>query len=426
VDNRVRRPQAARAATGGSSTLPGMTRLTVNSPTELISALPYLIGFHPADSIAVVAMRDRRVLFAGRHDLPAPGDPPSEALHLAAVVSNQEADSAVVLGYGDPVAVTPAVRHAADALDRAGVRVLDVLRVTDGRFWTYRRAGEHGWPEGGRPCDPAHSAFAAAATFAGQVALPDRASLVAQLAPVTGDQRAAMTAATGRAQARIADLLRPATDFERLLRRAGRAAVRGAERRYRAGGRLLDDEVAWLGLLLVDLPVRDYAWQRAGGTECERRLWADVLRRVEPAYVPAPAALLAFTAWQAGLGALARAALDRALAEDPEYQMAQTIHEALVFGLSPTLLADWPALNRADFTPDDPDPAPGRAAVGPDGNGPGQSADPALGAVGEPDSGAGHSSSQRHQHGRTQRQRSATAGRPDRQPPRRRRRRRSV
>jgi hypothetical protein len=376
-----------------------MTRLTVTSPTELISALPYLIGFRPADSIAVVAMRDHRVLFAGRHDLPAPGDPPAEAQHLAAVVINQQADSAVVLGYGDPEAVTPAVRRTAAALHRAGVEVLEVLRVTDGRFWTYRGSGEHGWPDEGRPCDPEHSAFAAAATFAGQVALPDRAALIAQLAPITGAERVAMTAATGRAQARIADLLRPATDFDRLVRRAGRAAVRDAERRYRAGGRLLDDEVAWLGLLLVDLKVRDYAWERSAGTEWERRLWTDVLRRVEPVYAPAPAALLGFTAWQAGLGALARAAVDRALAEDPEYRMAQLVHEALTYGLSPALLADWPALNRPDFDPERPD----LARLPPEEGG-----------------GAGRPSSHRR------RRQGATPARSDRQSPRRRRRRRAV
>ena len=44
------------------------------------------------------------------------------------------------------------------------------------------------------------------------------------------------------------------------------------------------------------------------------RLWTDLTRRACPGYVAAPAALLAFTAWQAGNGALANLALDRALA----------------------------------------------------------------------------------------------------------------
>jgi Domain of unknown function (DUF4192) len=295
------------------------------------------------------------VIFAGRHDLPAPGGPPAEAAHMAAVVGHQDAEAAMVVGYGDPAEVTPAVLSAAEALNRAGLDVLDVLRVTDGRFWTYRGEGEHGWPEEGEPCDPEHSAIAAAATFAGQVALPDRAALLAQIGPVTGDERAAMTAATARAQARIADLLGPGADFERLVRRAGRVAVRDAERRYRSGGRLLDDEVAWLGLLLVDLSVRDYAWERVGCEEWQRALWIDVSRRVDPVYVPAPASLLGFAAWRIGVGSLARAALERALEQDPEYRMAQIIHEAVVLGMSPALLASWPEAPRPDFDAARPD-----------------------------------------------------------------------
>jgi hypothetical protein len=324
-------------------------RLLVSTSTELISAVPYLIGFHPSDSLVVVAMRGSEVIFAGRHDLPAPGDPPTDALYLAAVVGHQAAEAAMVIGYGDPAAVTPTVLLAAQALSRAGIDVLDVLRVTDGRFWTYRREGEHGWPAEGEPCAPEHSAVAAAATYAGQVALPDRAALLAQIEPVAGAERTAMTAATARAQARIADLIGPRGDFGRVVRRAGRAAVRDAERRYRSGGRLLDDEVAWLGLLLVDLQVRDYAWERIGTEEWVRALWLDVQRRVEPAYVPAPASLLGFAAWRLGVGSLARAALERALEHDPKYRMAELVHEAVICGLSPALLESWPNVRRPDF-----------------------------------------------------------------------------
>ena len=141
--------------------------------------------------------------------------------------------------------------------------------------------------------------LAAEATFAGAVALPSREALADQVAPVTGDDREAMIAATARAELRLADLAadaatrrpearrpgrgrastepatRPPTgrmsreageDESQPVRDAGplpnealflqasprgREAVREAERRYRAGGRLTDDEVAWLGLLLL-------------------------------------------------------------------------------------------------------------------------------------------------------------------------------
>ena len=41
-----------------------------------------------------------------------------------------------------------------------------------------------------------------------------------------------------------------------------------------------------------------------------------------PEFVPAPASLLAFTAWQCGEGALANVAIERALGADPAYSMA--------------------------------------------------------------------------------------------------------
>jgi hypothetical protein len=139
-----------------------------------------------------------------------------------------------------------------------------------------------------------------------------------------------MAAATERAEARhraLAD-----------TRRAGRAAVRDAERVYRSGRRLTDDEAAWLGVLLVDIGVRDYAWQRCAGEDWRVGLWTDLLRRMPPRYVPAPAGLLAFTAWRQGQGALASAAVDRALEAEPHYSMAQLLGQVLDEGMSPEVL----------------------------------------------------------------------------------------
>jgi hypothetical protein len=67
-----------------------------------------------------------------------------------------------------------------------------------------------------------------------------------------------------------------------------------------------------------------------------RRLWTDLVRRAQPGYVAAPASLLAFVAWQAGDGALANIALDRALADAPGYSMALLIREALDAAMPPS------------------------------------------------------------------------------------------
>jgi hypothetical protein len=336
------------------------TTFRVSTPAELIATLPYVIGFHPADSIVVVAVRGQKIVFAARHDLPEPAVPAAvvreEAARMAALVASQGVTGTTVIGYGEAARVTPTVLRVVEALRRAGLPVLDQLRVTAGRYWSYPCTDDDCCPAAGRECLPTDSVIAAEATFAGAVALPDRAALIALIAPD------ACLAPSGPARQRLAALFAGEAQrvgSERRVRRAGREAVRAAERCYHAGGRLADDEVAWLAALLVHLPVRDYAWERTGDAPSWTALWTDVVRRVEPAYVPAPACLLAFAAWRAGNGALARVAVDRALAQEPAYSMAGLLDEMLRLALHPRLLADWPTAQpgRVD------QPQPGRSAV---------------------------------------------------------------
>jgi len=120
---------------------------------------------------------------------------------------------------------------------------------------------------------------------------------------------------------------------------AGLAAVKDAITCYRGGGSLTDPgEFARLGLALTSLRVRDDAWARMDPAhrDAHTRLWTDLTRRARPGYIPAPASLLAFTAWQAGDGALANLALDRALADDPGYSMALLLRDALAAALPPS------------------------------------------------------------------------------------------
>ncbi|WP_406039587.1 DUF4192 domain-containing protein [Micromonospora sp. NBC_00898] len=324
-------------------------RLAVRSPADLIAAVPYLLGFHPADSVVVVALRGRQVIFAARGDLPEPGaDPRPPARHLAGVITRQGAESATVIGYGPASRVTGAVDAVGEALDDAGVVVLDALRVTDGRWWSYLCVEPDCCPPDGTPYDPAASEVSAAAVFAGQVALPDRAALTAQVAPLDGPVRVAMRRATARARRRLAVLTEEAAETAlvggRSVRSAGVAAVRTAFRRHRRGERLGDDEVAWLTVLLTQLPVRDLAWERTDGRDGDIGLWTDVLRRAEPELIAAPGSLLAFAAWRAGHGALAAVALERVLATRPDYSLALLLDDLLRRGVAPSELDGWPAV----------------------------------------------------------------------------------
>jgi hypothetical protein len=151
-----------------------------------------------------------------------------------------------------------------------------------------------------------------------------------------------MAQATERALRRTEQLIAGApgdTDGMLAVVDAGRAAVREAIVTYRASGQVTDDDqMAWLAVTLADLRVRDDAWARMDPKHraAHQRLWTDVVRRATESYVPAPASLLAFTAWQSGEGALANIALERALAADPGYSMAHLIGQAVDAGLPPS------------------------------------------------------------------------------------------
>ncbi|MFY1635412.1 DUF4192 domain-containing protein [Solwaraspora sp. WMMB335] len=324
--------------------------LTVRDPADLIAAVPYLIGFHPADSIVVVGLRGASVAFAARTDLPAPATSVDAQAALAAqvteIVDRQRIDAAVVVGYGPAETVTPALDQTTIGLQRLSIPLLDALRVTGDRYWSYYCHDVTCCPLDGRRIDSTVNPLAVAATVAGQVALPDRAALQRQVEPVTGTARESMRDAAGRARARYADLIAqaPTSDLlgSRTLRRAGETTVRRLLDGQRRGVAPTDDDVAWLVVLLTDLAVRDFAWEQITDDQWQVTFWQDVLRRAEPEQVAAPASLLAFAAWRAGNGALARVSLDRVLAEQPDYSMARLMDDVLTRGIPPAALGDWP------------------------------------------------------------------------------------
>jgi len=335
--------------------------ITLHSSAELIASVPFLLGFHPTDSIVVIAMLEGRVEFVARGDLPGQGSLPAIAHRMVSVLMRDDIDTVVLVGYGTTRLVTPALDAVRAALTVTDIHALDVLRVEDGRYWSLVCSDPRCCPPEGKPYDPSSSAIGAAAVYAGRVALADRGAVAESIAPVDGSAREAMTLATIRADGRLTALIERAraeagadsapaggagsavranARVARVLRAAGDEAVDAAVDRYRAGARLTDDEVAWLSVLLVHLPVRDHAWEHTTDDEWQVDLWSDVVRRVDVDLVVAPASLLGFAAWRAGQGALASLAVDRALAVDPDYAMAQLLDEVLEQCIPPSVMIE--------------------------------------------------------------------------------------
>ena len=313
-------------------TNPGALRIC--RPVDLLAAVPYLLGFHPAQSVVVVGISARQLTFAARADLPPAGQPPGElADYLCDVVLRQDVHAAMLVGYGPADRVEPVLLAIRQALP---FPVYEVLRATDGRFWSYSCADPSCCSPEGTPFDVTASEVAAAAAYSGAVALPDRAALAAQVAPIDGPARDAMRRATECAHRRLSGLTVGQAG------RAGAEALSAAVERYRAGGVLTDDEVASLTVLLRQLPVRDRAWDLITEPELHVALWTDIARRAEPDLVAPPASLLAFAAWRAGDGALSAVAVERALVAEPTYSMALLVGDMLFTGTPPSTLDGWP------------------------------------------------------------------------------------
>ena len=361
---------------------PQATRVVrARSLQELLAVVPLLLGFMPEASLVVIGVappRDR-VRVTLRYDLPDPPDADLAAdivAHAVGVLSSQRLTAAVAVGYGPEAPVAPLAGALRDAARAAGIDLRDVLRVFGGRYWSYTCGDEACCPAAGTPFDVTDHSDSAEMAAAGTHVLASRAAVAARVAPLGGIAAESMRQATRRAERHVAQLLAKVRASSRLgaarhmIAAEGLAAVGAMIARYRDGGRFTSDyEVARLTVALRDLRVRDDAWARMDPAHAgaHLQLWTDVTRRAQPGYVAAPAALLAFVAWQSGDGALANVALDRALADDPRYSMALLLRQVITAGAPPSLA-------RLPMTPEEVaasyDEAEAEADDGPDDDGP--------------------------------------------------------
>jgi hypothetical protein len=325
---------------------------------DVLGFVPYVLGFHPADSLVLIGLSDKRIIFGARADADWPI---AESVRQLSMVLSRQPDitGVLVLGYGPADLVNEPTLAVSSALADRGYPALETLRVDKGRYYCLRCADCT--PADGTAFDIESSAGAALGTYAGRVVRPDRAAVEAQVRPLDGPARVAMRQAVDRAEERFAELALPqlprsATPAsaqlrggprrkagEAAVRLAGETAVEEALRRAELGERLDDDEVAWLSLLLLDLPCRDHAWLRTDSEEWQLEFWLDLTRRCEPTLAAPVATLLGWCAWRSGDGVLASAALERALETDPGYSLAEMLMDALARGLPPSAVGSWPA-----------------------------------------------------------------------------------
>jgi len=325
-------------------------RVRVGSPTSLLAVIPGLLGFDPGNSIVVIGTEPRtaQVRVTLRYDVPDPRHPKvavALAKHAVSLLTAQGVTSVAAVGYGPDAAVAPVAAALRERAATAGIAVTELLRADNGRYWSFVCTDPGCCPPEGTPFDIAGHPAAHALRAAGGQVLADRAALAATIAPAGGRLGATLGRATRECRAQVAQcaarLEQAGTPVSvpKLTAALGQVAVREAIARYRAGDEVPAEHAAWLTVALAEVRVRDDAWARMEPRHqsAHLRLWTDLTRLARPGYVAAPASLLAFCAWQAGDGALANVALDRALADNPGYSMAELLREALDSGAPPSM-----------------------------------------------------------------------------------------
>jgi Domain of unknown function (DUF4192) len=365
-------------------------RVQISDPGEIAAALPYLLGFHPRESVVLVSLggpSGGRLGLTVRADLPPPEHAAAVAGMLARGVATDHPAGVLVLvvseapdepatpltdadegdgegdcegdgdGEGDGDAVELPHRGVLHdvvlALAAAGIPVRDSLLVRGGRWWSYECPHPCCAPGGGTPLPSEPTELAVASVATGQVVEQDRGSLTTRIARITGPAADEMMEVTWRVGARyardtVADEARTARQSWTVIRRAVARCRPGTGS---AAVRLPAREVARVLWALSDVYVRDRALGLALGADAPAAevLWTECTRRAPEPLDAAPATLLAVSAWLRGDGAMANVALERALTSDPGYALADLLAQGLAACLPPAQLRTMVRATVADL-----------------------------------------------------------------------------
>jgi hypothetical protein len=348
----------------------------LSGPGDVVSALPYLVGFTPRRSLVVVCLRGPRMRLGlvERVDLPPdPDDPGARALVVDSVVRYARGDSprAVVLAVFDDLGWVPdrrpwqsLVDATTDGFADVGIGVNEAVYLDDERFWSYTCRISACCPEAGTLLEDVRGSQIAAAYVAlGRAPSADRADLEARLAPAGPLQvRVAASAAAVRRQlwcqaeaSAEPDAMVLAVDAA--AQRFDRAVLGQLDGARRLGPKDAGDLLADLARRAVrDRVVRLWTrWPEAMGelvvpvtadrdrdldheesaASAVRAVLEQVVQHAGGTAAAPPATLLAMHHWSRGDGGEANIALDRALGADPEHRFALLLRQALDSGLAP-------------------------------------------------------------------------------------------
>ena len=320
---------------------------TLTSPHDLLAAIPFLIGYHPQDSLVLVALKDEAVGMAMRVDMPVGVSAEGYDL-LASHFLRDGADGAFIVAYVGAGAVDPenVLINTSAALVRAGIDIKESLIVRNNRFRSMICSDLACCPpEGSAIPDLGSSRIAAEHVIAGHpMPFENVDGLVQSIAALPSSFESVWS---DEVQA-----FWVSSDSEEIqeLQRDGATAIIDLVGEYREGRGAEDRELAARVIgRLSDIQVRDFALGCHSDVTLPNyvAMWTDLLSMAPAKFVAPVASLCAAITYETGDKEGAAQYLRRAIADDARYSLAALLQRVFASG--------WPAnafaAMRADLHP---------------------------------------------------------------------------
>lgn len=307
---------------------------TVTSPSDLLAAVPFLIGYQPSDAIVLMALNDESITMAIRVDFP-------ESIsddEASALAKKFEGSDGALLVFYIPDSCDDAelvIRPLSEALVAQGIPLRESIIIVRDRWRSLICGDEYCCPIEGSPLQELSDSRITAEEISRGKPLPfrDLAEMTSSLSPRIDDVIVEM-------MGRI-----PAIDYENdptSQQRDGANSILDFLHDFQVD-RICRDKrlVATVLVRLKDLQVRDFA---LGSMDQESDLYFDawrwLLTKAPSGYIAAPATLLAVAAYERGDGALANVALKRAKDDQPNYSLIDLLEQLFRSGKPPSIFQE--------------------------------------------------------------------------------------
>jgi hypothetical protein len=311
---------------------------TLTSPHDLLAAVPFLIGYHPSDSLVLVALKDGSVSMAMRIDYPLSTNLNSYDL-LAHHLKLDNAEAALVIAYvpninsGQYLSGSEVLNLMTVALSKNKIEIRESIEVI-GQNWRSVICEDLTCcsPDGNPLADFESSRVAAEQVMQGR-SLPfiDLNKLADSISPLIS---------IGHEFKMQVESFFVSEDCDDLnqKQRDGASAVIDLGLLYEDGRGSSDpDLVVQVIGRLSDIQVRDFALgiHNEENIDLYWSMWRELLRIAPVGFVAPIASIFAAISYESGQGALAHKALDRALLDNPGYSLALLLRRVFSAG--------WPA-----------------------------------------------------------------------------------